>query len=127
MVLEVPGGMMEVQGETPEQAASRELIEETGYSPEECIYLGAVHPNPAIQNNLCHTFFAKNARPVQTQRLEGTEDIEVIEIPLREIPKKIQNGEITHALVLIAFFWYQRYLDASSPPRFKNPLKYPSK
>ena len=36
-VLEIPGGMMELEGETPEQAASRELVEETGYIAEEYV------------------------------------------------------------------------------------------
>ncbi len=110
MVLEIPGGMMELNGEDPREAALRELVEETGYVAESCVYLGSVHPNPAIQNNRCHTFLAQNVRRVCDQRLEGTEDIEVVEIPFKEIPALITKGEITHALVLIAFFWYQHYL-----------------
>ena len=119
-VLEIPGGLIDQEGETPGQAASRELLEETGYRAEECLSIGVVHPNPAIQNNCCHTFLARNARRVQSQRLEGTEDIEVIEIPWSDIPARIREGEITHALVLIGFFWYQRYLESAHTP-IDNP------
>jgi len=51
-----------------------------------------------------------------------TEEIDVIEIPWKEILQEYR-GEITHALVLIAFFWYQRYLNTLPPPRFTDPLK----
>lgn len=51
LVWEIPGGMMDEEDKSPEQAAQRELLEETGYVPEAMAFLGAVHPNPAIQNN----------------------------------------------------------------------------
>ncbi len=44
---EIPGGMVD-PGESSLDAAKRELIEETGYSSEDWLPLGEVHPNPAI-------------------------------------------------------------------------------
>lgn len=119
IVLEVPGGMVDREDPSPEDAARRELLEETGYEAERFHYLGVVHPNPAIQNNRCHTFLAEAVRPKQSQRLDGSEDIEVTEIPYGRIPAMIERGEITHALVLIAFFWYERHLqrERSFPER----------
>lgn len=109
-VLEVPGGMVDPADPSPEQAARRELLEETGYTAERFHYLGFVYPNPAIQNNRCHTFLAEPARRAQAQHLEGSEDIEVLELPYDRIDGLIERREITHALVLTAFFWYDRYL-----------------
>mgnify|MGYP001821448392 CR=1 FL=1 len=116
VVWEVPGGMMDVEDKNPEQAARRELLEETGYEPAEMVFLGAVHPNPAIQNNRCHTFLAANARPRKTQRLDSMEDIEVQEASWSEVSRMVDQGEITHSLVITALFWYRRHLANLPPP-----------
>lgn len=122
LVWEIPGGMMDAEDESPAQAAQRELLEETGYAPEEMKFLGAVHPNPAIQNNRCHTFLARNVRPRQTQRLDGAEDIEVQEAPWSEVSRMVDEGEISHSLVLTALFWYQRHLTNLPPPPLTETL-----
>ena len=115
-VWEIPGGMVDPQDKSPKHAAGRELLEETGYEAERIEFLGAVHPNPAIQNNLCHTFLALNAQLRQAQKLDGSEDIEVQEVPWATIPKMIDQGGITHSLVITAFFWYKRFLSRQPPP-----------
>jgi 8-oxo-dGTP pyrophosphatase MutT (NUDIX family) len=127
MVWEVPGGLMDKEDENPEQAARRELLEETGYEPEGMVFLGAVHPNPAIQNNRCHTFLATNARPRQTQRLDTMEDIEVQEASWPEVSRMVDEGEITHSLVLTALFWYERHLANLPPPPLDSPPENPRK
>ena len=103
--LEIPGGMLD-QGESPEGAAVRELLEETGYAGDDPILLGIVHPNPAFQTNRCHTYLINNARPKAPPRQDSTEDIEVQSAPLGDIPRLIREGRITHALVVAAFYWY---------------------
>jgi ADP-ribose pyrophosphatase len=103
--LEIPGGMLD-EGDHPAGAAARELLEETGYAGEEPVLLGIVHPNPAIQTNRCYTFLIKNVVLKTSPRQDSTEDIEVQSAPLDEIPRLIQEGKITHALVIAAFYWY---------------------
>jgi ADP-ribose pyrophosphatase len=82
VTLEIPGGLME-PGDTPEKAAARELLEETGYQAEELVKIGGVSPNPAIFDNRCYTFVAQNVKKVCEPMPDQTEDIEVVLVPLR--------------------------------------------
>jgi len=107
-VLEIPGGMID-EGEAPILSAERELLEETGYAANEFIEIGNVHPNPALFDNICYTFLAKSAKKIREPEFEGTEDIETILYPSKDIMELIQKGEITHSLVLNALFFYINY------------------
>lgn len=110
VTMEIPGGLVEAD-ESPAETARRELLEETGYAADDMILIGAVLPNPAFMNNACYSFLATNARKVQAQQLDGTEDISVEETPLAEVAGLIRNGRITHSLVVAAFYHLERYFE----------------
>jgi 8-oxo-dGTP pyrophosphatase MutT (NUDIX family) len=112
--IEIPGGMAE-PGERPEQAAARELAEETGYGFGRLIPLGRVTTNPAINDNRCWLFLAAGARPEGPARPEQTEDIEVLTVPLDEALRMVDDGRIDHSMVVNTFLLLrQRFgLDAS--------------
>ncbi len=103
--LEIPGGMLD-DGDSPAGAAIRELREETGFIGDEPEYLGFVHPNPAIHTNRCYTYLIKNVLFEKPPEQDSTEDVEVEIVPLGDIPKLIQDGIITHALVIAAFYHF---------------------
>jgi ADP-ribose pyrophosphatase len=113
LTLEIPGGLVE-DHDTPEEAALRELYEETGYHAASFTPLGYVHPNPAIQNNRCYTFLAHDVFPAGAQEQDDKEDIQVVTYPLADIRRLIREGEITHALVVVAF--YRFFLEYAPNP-----------
>jgi ADP-ribose pyrophosphatase len=117
--LEIPGGMIDPEDPTPAYAAAREMREECGYGSDDIIALGRVHPNPAIQPNFCYSFLARNAHKVAEPRHDhnSSEETEVVTVPLKDVPRLIATGKITHALVIAAFSFFHVY---NPPPRSRR-------
>ncbi len=107
MTLEIPGGAVD-PGERPETAAARELEEETGYRASELIEIGAVDPNPAFLSNRCWTYLALGCRSDGTVNLDPSEEIEVSLAPIEDFARLIDEGAITHSLVIAAHDHLQR-------------------
>lgn len=100
--IEIPGGMVD-PGEDARTAAARELVEETGYTSERWTQIGAIAPNPAIQNNTLYTFLALDATPTHAPHFDGSELLEIETAPLAEAYAMVRDGRIEHALVVAAF------------------------
>jgi 8-oxo-dGTP pyrophosphatase MutT (NUDIX family) len=109
--LEIPGGMIDPEDADPAEAARREMREECGFDSRDIIQLGQVHPNPAIQPNLCHLFFARDVVKVgePDPNVGGAEETEIELVPLANIKPMIASGRITHALVITAFSFFDVY------------------
>lgn len=109
--LEIPGGMVDAEDPSLLVAARREMIEESGYDSDRVEPLGRIHPNPAIQSNTCHSFVAWDVELRYPTQFDTTEETEVVVVPLDRVPDLIRAGEITHALVVVAFHWLTLRLD----------------
>ena len=99
---EIPGGVVD-PGELHAATARRELREETGFTSDTWTYLGAVQPNPAFHDNLCHHWLAEDCRRVHDQlELDEGEDIRVVLLDEEAVAREVRAGRIAHSLVLSA-------------------------
>lgn len=107
MTLEIPGGAVD-PGEAPATAAARELEEETGYRPTSMVEIGRVEPNPAFLSNRCWTYLALGCRGDGETHFDPSEEIEVSLAPFADFGQLIDDGTITHSLVIAAHDHLQR-------------------
>ncbi len=99
--LELPAGVIE-PGEDPMVAAAREMEEETGYTADEVVSLWKTRPDPARHTHWAHFGFAKNAHVSREQRLDDTEDINVVLCPTRDLDAIVQTMvHATHVAALL--------------------------
>lgn len=104
VILEIPGGMID-GNESAENAARRELLEETGYSSERWFLLGKSEPNPAIQNNSVFHYLAIECEASSDVYFDEHESIVTETISLDMIQRVIAEGKISHSLVVAAFYY----------------------
>lgn len=102
---EIPAGKMEV-GETPLEAANRELSEEINFKSNNIISLGQIYPAPGALNEVMHLFYAKNLIECKAD-LDEDEFIDIEYIDLDELVSKILKGEIKDAKTIAAVLKYK--------------------
>jgi 8-oxo-dGTP pyrophosphatase MutT (NUDIX family) len=105
--LEIPGGVID-PGEAPEAAAKRELLEETGYEASSFELVSVCEPNPALQGNRCFTYLARGAKPTGQTAFDDLEDLELALVSRSDLAAIIDDGTVTHALVIVALEQYLR-------------------
>jgi ADP-ribose pyrophosphatase len=103
VTLETPGGLVDA-GETPAEAAARELLEETGYRASEITPLGSVNPNPALFGNRLHAFVARDSVRVAQIQNEAIEETVVEVVTRKQLRRFVRDGTVDHALVVAALY-----------------------
>jgi 8-oxo-dGTP pyrophosphatase MutT (NUDIX family) len=104
----ISGGIDE--GETPLEAAVRELHEETGHIANKVSEIGVVEPFTTIVSGRIHMILAQEL--VYRPREAATDDIvEPFRVPFGRALKMIEDGEITHAPSCVAILRAARMID----------------
>lgn len=109
VLLEIPAGKIE-NGETPREAAVREMAEEIGYA-------GTIKPllkwylAPGYSTELMHVFIATNLREITRGPLDEDENIRRRKVRLKVAIKKCLNGKINDAKTIAALLAYYNQSD----------------
>ena len=95
---EICAGAME-EGETPEQAARRELEEETGFTGGEWMPLMTISGNASVTSNITHCFVAKGVRRTVERHLDSTEDLDVELLTEDEVLGLLMDDKVKQSLM----------------------------
>ena len=102
-IYEIPAGKID-PGENPENAARRELEEETGYTAVLHHALD-IYPTPGYTDEIIHIYLAENLKYIGQRPDEG-EFLSYEFIPLEKVLSSIERGEICDAKTVIAIYKY---------------------
>lgn len=107
VILALPAGMIE-PGELAEEAAIRELEEETGYLAKNIKFLLEYYPAVGYSDEKISIYLATDLKKTK-QHLDDTEEIKVVELPLEEVEEMLDKNELITASTMIALLHYFRY------------------
>ncbi len=107
-IWEIPAGTLN-DGESPEDCARRELIEETGYAARTWKRLGEITPVPGYSDERIHLFLATDLSP-DRQRLDRDELIQVRSVSVKDALEMIDDGRIQDAKSIAALALAHRRL-----------------
>lgn len=103
--IELPAGMVDV-GEDFENAAIREMLEETGYVAENVYELEWHYQDQGCSEAIIKTFVADGCKKVREKQLSGGEALDYVEMSYEEVLKMIKTNEINDANTKIAIMEY---------------------
>jgi ADP-ribose pyrophosphatase len=107
VLIEIPAGTLEA-GEDPDDAARRELIEETGYRPAAIERLTAFYASPGILDERMVLYVATGIRPGATN-LDAEEDIQTLLVSFDEALEMVRDGRIQDAKSLAGLLYYDKF------------------
>lgn len=103
---ELCAGVVDPTDKTPEEAARRELLEETGYGNGHWKQFLKACANPGTHNNYTYCFLATGVEKVMERHLEPTEDIAVELLPSEVVKQLLEDGKIIQGLHVAPLWKY---------------------
>jgi ADP-ribose pyrophosphatase len=101
--IEIPSGYID-EGESPKEAAIRELKEETGYSAKDVISIGHYTLDYSMFDQIGNLFVAYGLVKVGNQSLGIMEKIDVERMSIKEIKRLLFEGKILNAASIVALY-----------------------
>lgn len=112
-LMEIPAGGID-EGESSEEAVIREMREETSFRPQKVERFGGFYSTPGFCNEYLYLYLAADVVP-DPLSAEDTAGIEVVRVPLKEIPALIASGKIEDSKTIAGLLLYLEY--CKSHPR----------
>jgi ADP-ribose pyrophosphatase len=109
-IVEIPAGLLDVDGEDALSCAARELFEETGYRHAAIEFLGGIYPSPGVLDEYVHLFLALVEAEPEGEPEPG---IELVRRPLSEMAMAARAGRVRDAKTALALLM----ADGRPPPR----------
>ena len=106
---EAPAGTLNA-GETPEQCARREIVEEAGLEADELVHAGKIFTAPGFTDEEIHIFLATRTHAAATHPDEDEVITEVRTFTLAEAEAMVTEHAIEDAKTIAALFHARRYL-----------------
>ena len=107
-LLELPAGTLE-PGESPDVCAYRETREEIGMGAKDLYKIGTFYMAPGYSTEFMHAYVATNLFESPLDR-DRDEFLDIVRIPLGQIPDMIQSSEIIDSKTLAVFQLAKPYL-----------------
>lgn len=98
-LVEIPAGLLDVEGEDAVSCASRELFEETGFRHESIEFLGGFYSSAGSTDEYVHLFLAAAAATADGEPEAG---IELVTIPFERMVAAARRGKVRDAKTAIA-------------------------
>jgi ADP-ribose pyrophosphatase len=115
-LLEVPAGLLDIEGEDALTCAERELFEETGHRSRDAAFLGGTYVSPGFTDEYMHLFWTWTDGEPEGEPEEG---IEVVRLPLHRAIASAREGKVrnaTTALALLLVAGVPTLRDAAASP-----------
>jgi ADP-ribose pyrophosphatase len=106
-LLEAPAGTIDA-GEAPEETARRELVEETGYYPNQLEKLTEFFPSPGVLEELMHLYVATELEP-RAGSLDEDESLVPVELAWEEALALEIGKDVRDAKTIIALSYLRTH------------------
>jgi nudix-type nucleoside diphosphatase (YffH/AdpP family) len=104
--------------ENPEDAARREILEETGYRAEKLVHISTFYVSPGGSSERILLYYAEISGAGRSEKggglAEENEDITLIELPADEAFRQVEWGRIVDAKTILGLMWLRNRLASPS-------------